>query len=59
MVEEITDLAEERRKRGKDDGEEMWSCPVCQGAVWFAMTGGDLVCVTCWAIAEDMQVTKQ
>ena len=57
MAEEVTDLAEERRKRGKDD-DSMYCCPECAGAVWFALVDGELVCVTCGLVPEDIQVVR-
>jgi len=61
MVEEITDLAEERRKRGKD-GDEFdyrFVCPDCKGEVWFVFESRALECVTCGLVPEDIQVTRQ
>lgn len=57
-ADEITDLAEERRKRGKDNSESMYVCPECGGAVWFCLVEGDVVCVTCGLVPEDIQVVK-
>jgi len=57
MAEEVTDLAEERRKRGKDD-DSMYVCPECAGAVWFALTDGTMICVTCGLEPEDIRVVR-
>lgn len=58
MAEEVTDLAEERRKRGREDDDLMYVCPERAGAVWFALVDGDLVCVTCMCVPEDIRVER-